>query len=302
MLVHVQNVLRRTRVQSWIFFALAAGHLARPPIGEGQELPHTKNYIKIGHEFLRAVYPDLNGKGYAITIETSLAYDGPTSVPNYFMLDVGAGPKFVVIECCVQGYVGGVLPTPPLQWPPELGAAPTPTPPPPQPIEKRPKFWDAEGRVHPKQYLSTGFQFDNEGHLAGFTASGPEIGNPEADNKLAEIVNTHPKMTDAEIAAELKRLGAKYGPDDKEQFVKDLPLKKLEPFLGKLELISVSFLPLSENRTELGSWPYWMVELLATQRDGSKLKYHLAFDHFKGDLLTLATNPANPGKITKKHQ
>jgi hypothetical protein len=109
-------------------------------------------------------------------------------------------------------------------------------------------------------------------------------------------------MTDAEIAAELKRLGAKYGPDDKEQFVKDLPLKKLEPFLGKLEFVSVSFLPLSENRTELGSWPYWMVELLATQRDGTKLKYHLAFDHFKGDLLSLTTNPTKPSKIAEKQR
>lgn len=252
-----------------------------------------ESYVQVGREFLRTLYPELNGKGYVITLETALPFDDSSRAAKYFMLDVGAGPKFVVLECCIGGYVGGAFPMPQLPLPPELGYAP-PTVPSPnsQNVDKPPKYWDAEGRVHPKQYLSTGFNFDDKGRLMGFTAEGPVIGDRDADNRFEAFVQTHPDMTNAEIVAARKKSGAKYGPDDKDEFIKDLPLRNLEPFLGKLELLSVeNSFPLVKDGNHVGLWPQWTVQVLAAQRDGTKVKYELTFDHFKGDLLGLRIIP-----------
>ena len=283
--MHVQNANKNV-LQALILLLLLVALSADPVLNCAQEpIPETKNYIRIGHEFLRALYPELNEKGYSITIETSLAYDDLKSVPKYFMLDVGAGPKFVVLECCIQGYAGGTLPTPSLPGSLDSEASASPRS---SQAEKREKYWDAEGRVHPKQYLSTGFRFDDSGRLASFTADGPAIGNREADNKLIDLVNSRPGMSEQDIAAELKRLGAKYGPGDKEQFVKDLPLNELGRFLGKPELTSVNFSSLDSNRRNLGLWPNWEVTVLVTEANGTKLSYKATFDHFKGKLSSLS--------------
>ena len=62
-----------------------------------QTVPPTESYVRIGRAFLRALYPELNGKKYTVKLETSVSYDDPESVPKYFMLDVGAGAKYAVM-------------------------------------------------------------------------------------------------------------------------------------------------------------------------------------------------------------
>ena len=252
-----------------------------------ENVPKTENFVKVGHEFLKALYPELNGKGYAVTVETSLGYDDTKSVPKYFMLDVGTAPKFVIIECCYGGYFGGVVPSP-FPWSQETTSPPAPsTSQSRQSIEKREKNWDAQGRVLPKQYLSTAFIFDDSGHLVTFSAAGPAVGNRDADKKLIALISSHPEITYQEVVAALKQVGIKYGPNDKERFISDLPVTQLERFLGKVEIVSVSFSPLDSNRDNIEYWPDWRVELLATQTDGTKRKYKLSFERFKGDLQRL---------------
>jgi hypothetical protein len=46
-----------------------------------QTVPTTKTYIKLGEDFLHALYPELNDKKYTITVETSFRYDDPTDIP-----------------------------------------------------------------------------------------------------------------------------------------------------------------------------------------------------------------------------
>jgi len=92
----------------------------------------------------------------------------------------------------------------------------------------------------------------------------------------------------------------KYGPDDTQEFVKNLPFKKLEPFLGKLEFVSVSVDPLGKNREEVGTWPNWWVEVVAAQKDGTKLRYSMLFDYLKGDLIGLSIVPASRTKHRKR--
>jgi len=232
-----------------------------------------------------------------MTIESSLAYDDQAGQTRWFRLSVGDGPKFAVLGCCLSSSSRGIITAPQTPLPPPPGAHPAaPVPQQAQPQFKRPEEWDAEGAIYPKQYLTTGFSFDEKGRLTGFTAEGSAINDNVADNQIYELVHGHPEMTEAQVVAALKQAGIKYGPDDKEQFTKDLPLQKLQRFLGPLELVSVNFHPLDRTRSWLGPWPDWTVDVLATQQDGTKLRYHMIFDHLKGDLIGLFIVPTSPSK------
>ena len=140
-----------------------------PVISFGQDaVPTTKTYIKLGEDFLHALYPELNDKKYTITVETSFRYDDPADIPRVFTLDVGAGPKSFVISCCFGGYAGGSLQPfkipDPQEWPP-----PPPPPCPPAPscplfttphYPMRPKNVDAQGQLRPEQFLTASFSFE----------------------------------------------------------------------------------------------------------------------------------------------
>jgi hypothetical protein len=133
--------------------------------------------------------------------------------------------------------------------------------------------------------------------LTSFGADGPYINDHTADNEVYEIVHAHPQITYPEIVAIMKQHGTKYGPDDKEQFVRDLPLKQLEPFLGKLQIVSVGFHEIDKNTDAapwVGIWPDWTVKAQATTKDGAKVPYDLHFSHLTGYLtgfLDCRTSP-----------
>jgi hypothetical protein len=151
--------------------------------------------------------------------------------------------------------------------------------------------------MYPKQFLTTSLQFDKEGRLADFGADGPYINDRKAANEVYEIVHANPKMSYAEIVATLKQHGTKYGPNDKEQFIKDLPLKQLEPFLGKLQIVSVGFHQIDKDpdpKPWVGVWPDWTVKAQATTKDGAKVPYELHFSHLNGSLIGLLDCRTSP--------
>jgi hypothetical protein len=268
-------------------------------VARAQQIPSDR--VRFAQQFLRALYPELNGKDYALSVETAISYDDLKGQPSILMVDIGAGAKFARLECCLGGVTGGSLPMQ-LPYPPELGTPPPPppaTPPPALPPDPK-KFWDSEGRAHFRQYLHASFAFDQRGHLNGFSAEGPALDHGDGGKGLREFVNAHPDASDADIIMKLKQSGVKYGPNDQQQFTKDLPLKKLEPFMGKLEVQSVSCFPLDERRHELDIWSFWTVRALATRKDGSKAEYEMTFKPWDGDLIDVhlfidtSTGPAAP--------
>ena len=187
------------------------------------------------------------------------------------------------------------VPAPALPSPPELGPAPSASGAPPRPRNGREeKHWDSEGRVHPTQYLTAGFAFDNQGILKGFSAHGADVGNPSGLRKFLDSVNSG--MSDAEIIAALKNAGAKYGPNEKVQFEENLPTSRLEPFLGRLSVVSVSFLDLSKVRADQSAWPYWTVKVLSKPNGQEELSYVLTFESFEGDLVGLQLVDNKPHK------
>jgi|HubBroStandDraft_6_1064221.scaffolds.fasta_scaffold20299_7 hypothetical protein len=258
-----------------------AALLLCPAVGEAQQtVPATKTYIRIGHDFLRTVYPELNGKGYTITVETFLSYDDPDGVPLRFDLDVGKGAKYSVTGCCFGGYAG---PPPDLASP---GACPWLS----SPRRKRPDNVDSEGQVHPEQYLSASFVFDISGRLEHFAAKGSSIENHVADNRLHGLLRCNSAMTDEQIATAFKESGAKYGLNDRDEFRKNLPIPELEKFVGKLEVVSTKFYQLGMGDGEEKELPIWTscdVRMRATQPDGTQLEYRATFDHFDGRLESL---------------
>lgn len=283
-------------VRAQVFLLSAIAFLTWPPTAHPQQtVPSTDSYVRIGREFLRALYPELNGKKYTITLETSVRYDDPKSVPKFFMLDVGAGAKYAVIDCCIGGEMGTApMPPSPMPYPPEPGSPPTPPPATPaaRPEKRKRLNVDARGAVHPDQYLSTQFLFDDQGQLESFTAEGPSITDREADEQLYESLRAHPELTKAGVADLLKESGSRYGLDDEKQFTQDLPIKQLELFLGKLKVLSVNFpQPTDGNPKKLPIWLDCEVWMLATHRDGTKLKYEAIFDHYRGALIHLYVAP-----------
>lgn len=234
------------------------GGLAQEPI------PTTKDYTVWAHEFLRSMYPELSGKKYIMTLETSGGYDYPGVPLQPRLLYVGEGTEFRI-----TGILGGYLDT---------GPPGHPTPP--------PKDFHP-GPQHPKQVLKASFLFDNYDHLVNFGATGTAVYDPEKHEPLEEYLVSHPEMTEDEVAAALKKGGVKYGPYDKEQFVKDLPIPSLERFLGKIKIVSVGFQPIGENRWNIGHWPMWTVIAEVKRRDGTVDTYELDFERYDGKLTGL---------------
>jgi hypothetical protein len=277
-----------------------------------QTVPTTKTYIKLGEDFLHGLYPELNDKKYTITVETSFRYDDPTDIPRVFTLDVGTGPKSLVISCCFGGYAGGNMAfkiPDPIEWPPP--SPPLCTPAPSCPLfatpryPMRPKNVDREGKLRPEQFLTGYFSFDVEGRLMAFSAQGSATANHEADNQLYEALRNRlsPTLspTDAEITKMLTESGAKYGFEDKQRFRDNLPVKELEKFIGTIEVRSLEFEPIAYGSGDdpvnnLRVWSFVVVLMSATQKDGTKLTYRAFFDHFTGALTSLHEWPGDPNR------
>jgi hypothetical protein len=260
-----------------------------------------KDRIDFAQRFMRAIYSDLNGKGYILGVQTYLKYDKPEAPVTWLQLDIGEGPKDKVLY-----YVGGcanVVITAPPSVPPSIKLRPSqreptePTvtstldgPPNPNPEDCRP------GPVHPRQLLSAMFWFDVNGGLSSYGTVSPGVRELEEMNHFASLVLSHPEMSDAEVLAALKNAGAKYGPNDQDQFVKHVPIAALEPFLGKLQVLSVGYAPLFENRNNVAEWPKWTIRVKATRDDGADAIYELSFEQFRGELRSLHLIQPEPNK------
>lgn len=226
--------------------------------------PPARNYVRWAQEFLVSFYPELTGKGYTASLESSFGYDVPMNENSAFELYVGRGPRRMLL-----GYLGGYEPATPPKKPPKAGP------------------------VYPEQLLSSSFQFQNE-KLLTFGASGASIGNPEKAEQVSNNVLTHPEVTDAEAAAILKEAGAKYGPWNKDEFSKQLPMESLQRFLGPLRVISVEFPVLDENGAR-PRWPEWHVVTRRSREASDQGTYELWFEPFKGDLVRVSAVAGEAG-------
>jgi hypothetical protein len=108
----------------------------------------------------------------------------------------------------------------------------------------------------------------------------------EKMKSLEWLVRTNPQWTKEQVMAALKQAGARFGPNDKEEFLTSLPLARAERFLGRLRILSVDPPSIPDERGEgVPARLDWRVKAEATFPDGTKSTYDLAFEPFEGKLL-----------------
>jgi hypothetical protein len=226
-----------------------------------EPIPTARNYVAWAHEFLLAMYPGLEGKKYTLSLVGYDEYDKPAPQYRSFMLDVGEGPKYEYTRI-IGGWSGFE--------------------PPPKDFHIGPQYY--------KQLISTGFNFDAHDRLVMFAAQGTAIGNSDAQNRFEEFMASHPDVTDDVVLTELKSLGAKYGPNDREPFIRNFSTKSLSRFLGPIEVQSVRFLD-AGGYAGVSVLGVWEVMVRVTQPSEKPLMYQVDFEEFNGDLVNLETYP-----------
>jgi hypothetical protein len=264
----------------------------QPSAAQSQRRPRNGNYVAWAREFMRAMYPDLSGKKYFVTVQGGARYDEPDELLRSFKMYVGNGPLGTVKErkvgCLFLQKSGESLNQFPAPPSPKTGDGEKATPQAP-PCYGNPTPYAAMGSydVYAEQFVTVDVLFAKNGKLLRVLSDGVGLGNVEKSRELDKLAADHPKMTVPEFVTALKKAGAKYGPGDEKEFIRNLPLAKLEPFLGKLKLISVDFVPLSEDLFNARDWPKWEVKVEARQSNGAIVIYEMTFDRFKGDLISL---------------
>lgn len=253
--VNQKSLIRRLPLPAAI---LALGLIWCLPARVQAPVEDSNNYILLAQGFLKATYPDLKNKHLVITIISDYSFDLPAGPMRKFELYVGEGKKDRVI-----GYIGGTTKDS-SQNPPVL-----------------------PGPVYPKQYLATGFNFDETGRLLAFAAEGEAIKGLAVGGEFREAREGHPEWTDAQVLSEFRQKGAQYGPPDKEKLLKNLPVDLLERYLGKLTVESAEFKGINHDALPPG---WWSVRIRAKDRQGRQMKYTLLFEPFKGSLMNITVD------------
>lgn len=167
------------------------------------------NYVALARQFLRELYPDLTRQLY-VTIRDRQPLDGSDMLAMF-------GIELSKPEWMPSGVPPGSRP----QVEPNICG---------------------EGCVCKNPVLQGEFGFDWQGEDREVFMAW--MGGPFLTCRLdmwLEDVRKHPGWTDVRILAELRSSGAKFGPDRKEELLRVLPIAKLKPFVGEIEVKSAEF-------------------------------------------------------------
>ncbi len=117
-------------------------------------------------------------------------------------------------------------------------------------IETAPPIWPRRLACHP-------IEFRGE---AGLQKMG----------RLQETINPHPEWSDAQELEEARRVGLRYGPEDKDVVLRLIPLKELVQFYGPLKIKSAEFFMNGGRKCAGCSFvlPRWEIKLSATHATG----------------------------------
>jgi hypothetical protein len=125
--------------------------------------------------------------------------------------------------------------------------------------------------------------------ILGFT-NVSEYANGKKLARAQEAVREHLQWNGEQIADYLKKSGAKYGPWNKSEIVRKIPLEQLTPFLGKLTLDSVQFVNIvPEGNVGGGPHPLLLWEAVVSTYDPQfgEIQLKLFFEPFEGKLHSI---------------
>lgn len=110
----------------------------------------------------------------------------------------------------------------------------------------------------------------------------------EQMRKVAEALNRHPDWSDAKELEEARKLGLRYGPEDKDAILRLVPLKELRQIYGPLKIESAEFSINLGQKCDGCSFaaPTWDVKVSATQAVRSLL---ITIEPFFGRITGLSS-------------
>lgn len=124
----------------------------------------------------------------------------------------------------------------------------------------------------------------NFGRLVEMRSTGRYV----ASDEIKEVVGNARGWTEPRIARELKKRGARYPPDFRDDFVRALNLAALEPFIGTITRHEVLFsVDRDGNDPRAVSAIEWRVEVETKDQTGQRDGYILLYEPFYGRLVYL---------------
>jgi len=133
---------------------------------------------------------------------------------------------------------------------------------------------------HSEPFISSRFDFMPDTNQLKVLSVWGSLVRARLEKLEAELEN-HPEWSFAQKVRTLKRSGAKFGPDDRAEFLRALPLKELEVVTGRVEIVSADF-ALRYAPSKL----IWEVRAKWHSEDGQyEADYLLSFEPFEGQLI-----------------
>jgi len=151
---------------------------------------------------------------------------------------------------------------------------------PTEPVKTSPNLSSAERVGH----LSVHFEFDPRDNRIDHIFSSGSFLNGEKQEALAKLVDEHPDWDEAKMTDALLAAGAKFGPNQKQSLLAQLPTKRLEPLIGRIEVQSVQFQFRQNNEPPRYASLEWTIHFRATTV-GESDEYFMSLEPFGGKVV-----------------
>lgn len=126
--------------------------------------------------------------------------------------------------------------------------------------------------------------FNPEGHLHQFSTCECDVVHYKENQAIRKLVGSRPEWSEAQAFVALKEAGARYSPENKDEFVKAIRLENYEPFLGHFTVRSIEFVGLAEPHEGSFASLWWSVKLDIGLSTNTHSTYTLIFEPFDGKL------------------
>jgi len=199
-------------------------------------------------EILRALYPELTGKNYIMSVTTFGSFDMPwTSMP----------PFNVEIGRMEMGHMEIVGPG---------------------------KSSEATER-HP--IVTAHFEFGRDNILDEVYFRSPKAALEIENDRIRKQVDFHQGWTDKEVAEALKEAGAKFGPNQGAELLRVVPLNVLEPFIGSMHIDSTEFRLRHQQKPRSLAQLYWVIVGHADPGDEHAVEWEILCEPFEGKVFSV---------------
>lgn len=193
--------------------------------------------------FLKALFPELSAKNYVMSIEANGAFDLNWSRLSVLSVYIGRA------ERGHRDIVANV------------------------PIEK--------SVVEEKPILTGLFEFGQDGIIDSVNIHSPMILADEKNDAIRKLVDASRGWSDAKVMDALREAGAKFGPENRDLLMQNIPREALQPFTGPLQTESAEF-HLRHDQSYPGSLAllYWEIDAVSTAPNGKRTHWSLLEEPF----------------------